>query len=93
MVLFISYYQFILIPLWPVLWDYKVPIFEVPIMGTFTYADDARGRYKFLHKTQARRGVYTKYEGYSLGYLTVASLPGRDKKCLPPLPIILHIFY
>ena len=37
--LFISYYQLILIPLWPVLWDYKVPIFEVPIMGTFTYSD------------------------------------------------------
>ena len=40
MVLFISHYQLILIPLWPVLWDYKVPIFEVPIMGTFTYSDD-----------------------------------------------------
>ena len=39
MVLFISYYQLILIPLWPVLWDYKVPIFEVPIMGTFTNSD------------------------------------------------------
>ena len=36
---FISYYQLILIPLWPVLWDYKVPIFEVPIMGTFTNSD------------------------------------------------------
>ena len=39
--LFFSYYQLILIPLWPVLWDYKVPIFEVPIMGTFTNSDDA----------------------------------------------------
>jgi hypothetical protein len=38
--LFISYYQLILIPLWPVLWDYKVPIFEVPIMGTFTNSDE-----------------------------------------------------
>ena len=37
--LFISYYQLILIPLCPVLWDYKVPVFEVPIMGTFTYSD------------------------------------------------------
>jgi len=37
--LFISYYQLILIPLWPVLWEYKVPIFEVPIMGTFTNSD------------------------------------------------------
>ena len=37
--LFFSYYQLILIPLWPVLWDYKVPIFEVPIMGTFTNSD------------------------------------------------------
>ena len=43
MVLFISYYQLILIPLWPVLSDYKVPIFEVPIMGTFTYSDDHAG--------------------------------------------------
>ena len=39
MELFFSYYQLILIPLWPVLWDYKVPIFEVPIMGTFTNSD------------------------------------------------------
>ena len=39
--LFFSYYQLILIPLWPVLWDYKVPIFEVPIMGTFTNSDVA----------------------------------------------------
>ena len=39
--LFVSYYQLILIPLWPVLWDYKVPIFEVPIMGTFTNSDVA----------------------------------------------------
>ena len=38
--LFFSYYQLILIPLWPVLWDYKVPIFEVPIMGTFTNSDE-----------------------------------------------------
>ena len=41
MVLFFSHYQLILIPLWPVLWDYKVPIFEVPIMGTFTNSDVA----------------------------------------------------
>ena len=40
--LFISYYQLILIPLWPVLWDYKVPIFEVPIMSTFTNSDAVR---------------------------------------------------
>ena len=42
--LFFSYYQLILIPLWPVLWDYKVPIFEVPIMGTFTNSDVVDGR-------------------------------------------------
>jgi len=43
------YYQLILIPLWPVLCDYKVPIFEVPIMGTFTNSDVhcIRGRKKF----------------------------------------------
>ena len=41
--LFISYYQLILIPSWPVLWDYKVPIFELPIMGTFTYSDVSSG--------------------------------------------------
>ena len=38
-----SYYQLILIPLWPVLSDYKVPIFEVPIMGTFTNSDVVAG--------------------------------------------------
>ena len=43
MVLFISYCRLILIPIWPVLWDYKGPIFEVPIMGTFTYSDERRG--------------------------------------------------
>ena len=48
MVLFFSHYQLILIPLWPVLWDYKVPIFEVPIMGTFTNSDVVSSLHPFL---------------------------------------------
>ena len=27
----------------PVLWAFKVPIFEVPIMGTFTHYDEEAG--------------------------------------------------
>ena len=54
--LFFSYYQLILIPLWPVLWDYKVPIFEVPIMGTFTNSDGLKVRFDLSNRKIAGAG-------------------------------------
>ena len=40
MILFILYYGLMLHPEWSVLWAFKVPIFEVPIMGSFKNSDD-----------------------------------------------------